>query len=238
MGARSAGCQGMDAGAEEAEELLGALDLDRDRRAEADARPARDRGAGPACLGAPRSTCRPRRSRASARRPATGAFPRSAPERAVLAPRTPNASWSTAARISVPRPSALPRAAEPRAGADGQCLAEPFGLQRLRADRRGRRRTRRGSASSGHIPARIPPQWFGALCGCSGACTRSRARVDQEGDRERQHDQQFEAAEHRRGLHRQADAVAGEPPDHGDRRQPDGPPRDVDARIRCAVSST
>ena len=49
---------------------------------------------------------------------------------------SPNANWSTAARISVPRPIALIGLAEPRAGAYLAGLAEPLGLERLRSDGR------------------------------------------------------------------------------------------------------
>ena len=67
-------------------------------------RPARDRGGRPACHGAQRSTRRPRHSRASARHRATGRSRRARPTGRSSRRASPKANWSTAARISVPRP--------------------------------------------------------------------------------------------------------------------------------------
>ena len=98
-------------------------------RAEADARPARDRGAGPA---SPRGRTLDMpdlaRSRASERPRSDCALPEQSPR--ACRPRAQDAERQLQhgrAHLGA-EPCALPGAAEPRAGADRQRLPEPFGL--------------------------------------------------------------------------------------------------------------
>ena len=55
--------------------------------------------------------------------------------------------------------------------------------------------------------------------------------MNQERNRERQHDEQFEAAQERRDSRRQLDAMVSERPDNGGGRQRKQPPRDVHVEL-------
>ena len=72
-----------------------------------------------------------------------------------------------------------------------------------------------------------------------GRCVRAQGRlvagagprINQKGDGQRQHDQQFQAAQECSDLHRQADTVAREHPDAGEGHQGNQPPRTMNPKL-------